>query len=444
MSKFDSLVLHDRVYTVSELTEIIKLEIESSFPFVWVEGEISNFRRHLSGHLYFTLKDERAQLKAVMFRAEARQVAFEIKDGLKVICRGRLTVYEPRGEYQIVVEVMEPKGKGALQLAFEQLKEKLRAEGLFDPQHKKKLPLLPKKIGLVTSPRGAAIVDILRILERRFARLHILIYPVRVQGDGAAEEIVEGIEYLNRQPDIDVIIVGRGGGSIEDLWAFNEEKVARAIFHSSIPLISAVGHEVDFTTADFVADVRASTPSAAAELVIEKEEAIVERLSSLEKSLFKCLELGLQRRWNEVHRLAENRVFQGFRLWLRHQTQRIDDLEERAREAIRSQIRQVAQNRLKVALLLEKLRSEIKRDFQERKGLWEKLASKLHALSPLNILERGYTLCWMDGNHLVQSIDEVNEKDELVVSFWRGEFQCLVTEVDKFRPIESRIYKEKK
>lgn len=444
MNRFDSLVLPDRVYTVSELTEIIKLEIENSFPFVWVEGEISNFRRHLSGHVYFTLKDEKAQLRAVMFRTEARQVAFEIKDGLKVICRGRLTVYEPRGEYQIVVEVMEPKGKGALQLAFEQLKEKLKAEGLFDPQHKKKLPLFPKKIGIVTSPRGAAIVDILRILERRFARLHVLIYPVRVQGEGAADEIVEGIEYLSRQPDIDVIIVGRGGGSIEDLWAFNEEKVARAIYRSPIPIISAVGHEVDFTIADFVADVRASTPSAAAELVIEKEEAIYQRLSTLEKSLFRLIELGLQRRWNEVHRLAENRVFQGFRLWLRHQAQRIDELEERAREAIRAQIRQMAQNRLKVALLFEKLRAEVKRDFQERKSLWEKLASKLHALSPLNILERGYTLCWTDGDRLIQSIDEVNEKDELVVSFWRGEFQCLVTEVDKFRPIESRIFKEKK
>lgn len=444
MNQFDSLVLPDRVYTVSELTEIIKLEIESSFPLVWVEGEISNFRRHPSGHLYFTLKDEKAQLRAVMFRSEARQVAFEIKDGLKVICRGRLTVYEPRGEYQIVVEIMEPKGKGALQLAFEQLKEKLKAEGLFDPQHKKKLPLFPKKIGIVTSPRGAAIVDILRILERRFARLHVLIYPVRVQGEGAADEIVEGIEYLSRQPDIDVIIVGRGGGSIEDLWAFNEEKVARAIFRSPIPIISAVGHEVDFTIADFVADVRASTPSAAAELVIEKEEAIIQRLNSLEKSLFRSIELGLQRRWNEVHRLAENRVFQGFRLWLRHQAQWIDELEERAREAIRAQIRQMAQNRLKVALLFEKLKAEVKRDFQERKSLWEKLASKLHALSPLNILERGYTLCWTDGHRLIQSIDEVHEKDELVVSFWRGEFQCLVTEVDKFRPIESRIFKEKK
>jgi len=443
MSHLDSLVLRDRVYKVSEITELIKLELENSFPFLWVEGEISNFRRHTSGHLYFTLKDERAQLRAVMFRLEARQVAFEIKDGLKVICRGRISVYEPRGEYQLVVEIIEPKGKGALQLAFEQLKEKLKAEGLFDPQRKKKLPLLPKKIGVVTSPRGAAIVDILRILERRFARLHVVIYPVRVQGEGAAEEIVEGIEYLSHQPDIDVLIVGRGGGSIEDLWAFNEEKVARAIFRSPIPVISAVGHEVDFTIADFVADVRASTPSAAAELVIEKEAALVERLVSLEKTLQRALELGLQRRWNEVQRLAENRVFQGFRLWLRHRSQRVDELEERAREALRAHIRRVSENRLRVALLAEKLQAEIKRGFQARRSAWEKLASELHTLSPLNILERGYTLCWTDGGRLIQSIEEVKEKDRVVVTFWRGEFGCRVTEVNPLKPIESRVFKEK-
>ncbi len=443
MNYLDSLTLRDRIYTVSEITELIKLELESAFPQLWVEGEVSNFRRHSSGHLYFTLKDERCQLRAVMFRAEARQVAFEIKDGLLVICRGRLNVYEPRGEYQIVVEIIEPKGKGALQLAFEQLKEKLKQEGLFDPRHKKKLPLFPKKIGVVTSPRGAAIIDILRVLERRFARLHVLIYPARVQGEGAAEEIVEGINYLSRLPDIDVIIVGRGGGSIEDLWAFNEEKVARAIFHSPVPIISAVGHEVDFTIADFVADVRASTPSAAAEMVIEKEEALQEKLLGLEKTLSRALQLDLQRRWNEVHRLAEDRVFQGFRLWLRNRVQFVDDLEERAREAVRTHIRRLHEARLRIGLLRERLRAEIKRSLQEKKSGWETLAGQLHILSPLNILERGYTLCWKDGNYLVQTIDDIKEKERVVVSFARGEFQCRVTEVDRFRPIESRVFKEK-
>ena len=257
------------------MTELVKLALETAVPAIWVEGEISNFHRHTSGHLYFTLKDARSQLRAVMFRFEARKIAFDLKDGLKVVCRGRLNVYEPRGEYQIVVEVVEPKGKGALQLAFEQLKEKLRAEGLFDRGRKKTLPLRPRTIGIVTSPRGAAIADILRILERRYARLHIVIYPAKVQGEGAAEEIVEGIDHLGRSlGGIDVIIVGRGGGSIEDLWAFNEEKVARAIDRSPVPVISAVGHEVDFTIADFVADIRASTPSAAAEMVIEKEAGL--------------------------------------------------------------------------------------------------------------------------------------------------------------------------
>lgn len=443
MDNFDSLILRDHVYTVSELTEVIRLELESSFPQLWVEGEVSNFRRHTSGHLYFTLKDERAQLRAVMFRFEARQVNFEIKDGLKVICRGRISVYEPRGEYQLIVEVIEPKGKGALQLAFEQLKEKLKAEGLFDPEHKKKLPLFPKKIGIVTSPRGAAIVDILRILERRFARLHVVIYPVRVQGEGAAEEIVAGIEYLSQQPDIDVIIVGRGGGSIEDLWAFNEEKVARAIFRSPIPIISAVGHEVDFTIADFVADVRASTPSAAAELVIEKEAALMEKLITLEKTLKRAMEFGLERRWNEVHRLAGHRVFQGFRLWLRQRGQLIDELEERGREAIRAHIRRLTENRLRVTLLLEKLQTWMRQGLQERKALWEKLGSQLHVLSPLNILERGYTLCWHDGHRLIQSVEEVKEKEKVVVSFWKGELQCRVTEVNPDKRVEDRVFKEK-
>jgi len=272
----------DNVYTVSEITKLIKEELESTFPLLWVEGEISNFHRHHSGHLYFTMKDAACQLRAVMFRSEAQRAAFEMKDGLQVVCRGRINVYEPRGEYQIIVELVEPKGKGALQLAFEQLKEKLKKEGLFDPRFKKKLPLLPNKVGVVTSPRGAAIVDILKTLERRFARLHILIYPAKVQGEGAADEIVEGIDYFSQRPDMDVIIVGRGGGSIEDLWAFNEEKVARAIFRSKVPVISAVGHEIDFTISDFVADIRASTPTAAAETVIEKEASFEERIENLE------------------------------------------------------------------------------------------------------------------------------------------------------------------
>ncbi|MGB9893138.1 MAG: exodeoxyribonuclease VII large subunit, partial [Candidatus Saccharicenans sp.] len=251
----DNLIAQEKVYTVSELTRLIRLELENAFLFVWVEGEISNLRIPASGHYYFTLKDESAQLRAVMFRSEANKIQsefkkdslrprFELKDGMKVICGGRITVYETRGEYQLVVEKLEPLGKGALQLAFEQLKEKLKAEGLFDPKFKKKLPLLPKKVGIVTSPSGAAIRDILRIIERRFNRLQIIIYPSLVQGEGAAEQIARGLNYFSQREDVDVVIVGRGGGSIEDLWAFNEEIVARAIFNcmKTKPVISAVGH----------------------------------------------------------------------------------------------------------------------------------------------------------------------------------------------------------
>ena len=261
-----------RIYSVAELSLEIRNLLERQFPDVWVTGEVSNLRAAGSGHLYFTLKDETAQLRAVCFRNQARYLKFKPQDGLAVIARGRLSVYEARGEYQLYVEFLEPAGLGALQLAFEQLKQKLAAEGLFDPARKKPLPMLPRVIGVVTSPTGAVIRDILRILHRRFRNINVLIYPVKVQGEGAAQEIAQGIEYFNRQAPVDVMIVARGGGSLEDLWAFNEEVVARAIAASKIPVISAVGHETDFTIADFVADLRAPTPSAAAELVVRRKQ----------------------------------------------------------------------------------------------------------------------------------------------------------------------------
>ncbi len=439
-----SLVKPDRIYTVSEVTRLIKLELESAFPLLWVEGEISNFHRHSSGHLYFTLKDEQSQLRTVMFRAEARQVSFELKDGLQVICRGRLNVYEPRGEYQLIAELVEPKGKGALQLAFEQLKEKLKAEGLFDPAHKKKLPLFPKKVGVVTSPRGAAIVDILRTLERRFARLHILIYPAKVQGEGAADEIVEGIDYLGRQSDIDVIIVGRGGGSIEDLWAFNEEKVARAIYRCPVPIISAVGHEVDFTIADFVADIRASTPSVAAELVIEKEQALLDRVEQLAKGLAQRIRYSIQENRHLVLHLSQHRIFQNFRIKLLNLEQRIDELEERGREVFRRQKMFLAEGRAKASLCEEKLANAVRRYLQDLLARWERLSVRLHHLSPLNILKKGYTLCWKDDLQLIRRIEEVDLKKEITVSFYKGEFTCQVKNIDRDILLESRLTKEKK
>jgi len=439
----ESLVKPDRIYTVSEVTRLVKLEVENAFPLLWVEGEVSNYRSYPSGHIYFTLKDEQCQLQAVMWRSNVRLLKFDLKDGLKVICRGRLSVYEARGQYQFMADLIEPKGKGALQLAFEQLKEKLRAEGLFDPKHKKPLPLLPKKVGIVTSPRGAAIVDILRTLERRFARLHILIYPAKVQGEGAADEIVEGIDYLGRQPDIDVLIVGRGGGSIEDLWAFNEEKVARAIFRSPIPVISAVGHEVDYTIADFVADIRASTPSVAAEIVIKEEQTLIDRIDGLHRRLAQNVLYFLRGQKQLVSDLSQHRIFQNFRIALYNLEQRLDELEQRARDVFRRKRMQLSESRASAALFEEKMSSAVRRLLQNLTARWDKLSLELHNLSPLNVLKKGYTLCWKDDLRLIRKVEDVDPDKEVTVSFYKGAFTCRVKEIDRETRLEERLTKEK-
>lgn len=429
-----------KIYTVAEITRLIKLELESTFSDLWIEGEISDFKRAHSGHLYFTLKDEKSQLRAVMWRSTAQQVVFKLENGLQVICRGSINVYEPRGQYQLMVEIVEPKGIGALQLAFEQLKEKLQKEGLFDEKFKKKLPLMPKKIGIVTSPQGAAIIDIIRTLERRFARLHILIYPVKVQGEGAAEEIVEGIVYLGSLPDLDVIIVGRGGGSIEDLWAFNDEKVAREIFHCPIPVISAVGHEIDFTIADFVADVRASTPSVAAEMVIEKEQAFLDRIDSLGNRITQHMKYLLQERKHEVSSLVHHYAFQSFKVRLLNLAQKTDDLEIRAWNIIRDMQQRIIEIKSRAALLEEKMMRILTGIFQSFQAKWDRLSAELNNLSPLNILKKGYALCWKDsGRLLIRSIEEVAKEDEVKVSFYKGEFTCKVKTIDKGKTVESQI-----
>jgi exodeoxyribonuclease VII large subunit len=285
-------MITEKIYSVSEITFAVKAMLEGNFQGVWVEGEISNCRLQPSGHCYCSLKDDSSILSAVIFSRMFREVKFKVEDGLKVVCYGSLGVYAPQGKYQLIVERIEPKGIGALQLALEQLKEKLEKEGLFAPEHKRAIPYLPAKIGIVTSPTGAAIKDMLKVLERRFKDVHILLAPVRVQGDGAKEEISQAIrdfnEYNETLPEgekIEVLIVGRGGGSIEDLWAFNEELVCRAIYASGIPVISAVGHERDVTVSDLVADVRAATPSVAAELVLPEKEELRENLDSLTQGL---------------------------------------------------------------------------------------------------------------------------------------------------------------
>lgn len=393
-----------RIYSVSELTAELKALLENTFTGVWVEGEISNFKHHTSGHMYFTLKDDRGQLRGVMFRGSNRGLQFRPEDGLAVIVFGNVTIYEPRGEYQVYVEYMEPKGLGALQLAFEQMKTRLEAEGLFDPARKRPIPLLPKKIGVVTSPSGAAIRDILQIIHRRFANVQVLIFPVRVQGEGAAAEIVEGIESLNKRGDLDVLIVARGGGSIEDLWAFNEEVVARAIYVSQTPVISAVGHETDFTIADFVADVRAPTPSAAAELVISRKAELSQRVDDLFSRLVSHMRYRAERSGERLRSLERH-------LRLLSPLERVKRQRERLRDG---------------ALALQSSMSH-------RLALWRgdlrTAAARLDSLSPLAILARGYSVCRrLPDLSILTRAASVAEGERVEVLLHQGGLICRVEE----------------
>jgi len=459
-----SLGVKDKVYTVSELTTVIKAALETAFPQVWVEGEVSNARQYGSGHIYLTIKDAGSSIPAVIWKSDAARLKFELKDGLHLVCRGRIDVYPPRGAYQLIVDRAEPKGKGALQLAFEQLKERLKAEGLFDSARKRKLPLRPKRIGVVTSPTGAAIIDILRTLERRSAKLHVLIYPARVQGDGAADDIVAGIRAFAARPAVDVLIVGRGGGSMEDLWSFNEEKVARAIAASPIPVISAVGHEVDFTIADFVAAIRASTPPAAAEMVVQTEEAFAERIANLERRAAQSLRLAAQERRHRLPALAQHPAFQGFRVRLRALEQGVDELEGRAWEAIRGRQRQIGEARAAAVLAEERLaavlrsrladgearavlaQSRVAAAFRARlaalRGDWERLAAGLNAQSPLAVLKKGYALVWRregngGGRRAIVRIEDVRPGDAMAVSYYKGEFTATVESVDPDKNVDN-------
>jgi len=430
------LVIPDRVYTVSELTQVIRLDLEQGFPRVWVEGEISNFKLHSSGHRYFTLKDKDAQLQAVMWRSDGAKLKFDVKDGQQIVCRGRISVYVARGQYQMIVDAIEPKGKGALQLAFEQLKEKLRAEGLFETARKRALPLRPKTIGVVTSPKGAALHDILQTLERRKARVRVLIYPAQVQGEGAAGQIVEGIDHLANRPEVDVLIVGRGGGSIEDLWAFNEEKVARAIVRSPKPVISAVGHEVDFTIADFVADIRASTPTAAAEMVVATGEAFAERIENLARRVQQSARIAVQKLRHEVTALAQNRIFENLRSRLLQAAQRVDDLEQRAREAIRGEKDKLSAARARADKVEARAFSLFRLALSKRVAAVDTLSAELHGRSPLAILQKGYALVRTADGRPVTTIEAVKVNDKVRVSFHRGEMRCRVEDIDPSKSIE--------
>jgi len=437
-----------RIYTVSELTAGIRAAIETAFGEVWLEGEISNCRVwNTTGHVYFTLKDDSAQIRAVMFRTALRYLRFKPEDGLRVIARGRLGVYEPKGEYQIVCEHMEPKGLGELQLAFDQLKKKLHAEGLFDKARKRALPSLPRRVGIVTSLDGAALRDILKVLKRRAPHTSVLIRPARVQGDDAVADIVTALRMIVKVPGVDVVIVGRGGGSIEDLWAFNHEKVARAIAAAPVPVVSAVGHETDVTIADFVADLRAPTPSAAAEMVVAAKDEFCGRIDRLTARLRAAARSDLQRRLNLVHVLSRRRGLAGFHARLalrgRHAAELTHELrgairariESRAREyrSLRQRLEQrdlarrlasihgrlsVANGRLDAAIQLAQHRAD---------GRFRALAGRLETLSPLAVLGRGYAVCWnADKTAIVRSAASVDSGDVVRVTLADGELGCRV------------------
>jgi exodeoxyribonuclease VII large subunit len=413
-----------KVLTVSELTVRIGEVLEDRFPAVWVEGEISNFYLHGSGHAYFTLKDADAQLRAVLFRTRMRRVKFEPTDGLHVLAFGAIEVYRQRGEISLVVELLEPKGLGALQLAFEQLKTRLAAEGLFDQARKRELPRFPRRIGIATSPTGAAIQDMLRVIGRRFGELNIVISPCKVQGDGAAEEIAQAIRDLNALGDVDVIIVGRGGGSIEDLAAFNEEVVARAIAGSKVPLVSAVGHEVDFTIADFVADLRAPTPSAAAELVVREKQAVVDALAQLRARLERSAARPLRDLERRVDELTV-RLRRGLRGEVSHARHRVA-LAARALRAA-DPVARVRSDRHRLEGLESRLIASFTRRCDLARSGLRAAVARLDSLSPLAVLGRGYSLTRARTGEFVRRASQVKPGDDVQVLLQQGSLEARVT-----------------
>ena len=435
------------VCTVSELAMRIKAQLEDQFPAVWVEGEISNLRTPSSGHAYFTLKDDGAQLRCVLFRGRGRRVAFQPEDGMQVLAFGGLDVYVARGEYQLVVELLEPKGVGALQLAFEQLKRKLAAEGLFEEARKRALPPFPRTIGIVTSPTGAAIRDMLHVIDRRFADLRILITPVRVQGEEAPGEIVAALRDLQAVADLDVVIVGRGGGSIEDLWAFNDERVARAIAACRVPVISAVGHETDFTIADFVADLRAPTPSAAAELVVQEKLHVARTLVSLYENLKEAMADRLARERERVESLGKRRVLTDAARALRDLYRRVDELTARLTRAVRGSERQathrlsLARNALRslnpvariangavlLAQLHGRLASAAVHSVKVSRHRFDAAVGRLDSLSPLAVLGRGYSLTrLLPSGAIVRSAAQTRPGDAVEILLHQGALEARV------------------
>ena len=424
-------------YSVTDLNGAIRGLLTDQFTDIWVAGEISGTRVPASGHYYFTLKDEGAQIKAVCYKMTARYLKFKPQDGVAVLARGRVDMYDARGEVQLIVEAIEPQGHGALQLAFEQLKKKLAAEGLFEASRKRPLPALPRRIGIVTSPTGAVIRDILHILERRFPGRHVRIYPAQVQGDGAAEQVAAGLDYFSESGWAEVVIVARGGGSLEDLYTFNEERVARAIAACSVPVISAVGHETDFTIADFVADLRAPTPSAAAELVVPTRESLFDALETTERRLLQTVRLKIATRARALHRVEVDRT--ALHRTIGRRMQRIDELEYRVKDQMRAVIERrkkaldragtsIAQLdvRLRFAGIQrriesaeEALRQLARLRLTRAQGRLASLGAHLVQLSPLKILERGYAIVENRGK-IVKAPEDAPASSEVEIRVAQG------------------------
>ncbi|RKY85408.1 exodeoxyribonuclease VII large subunit [candidate division KSB1 bacterium] len=394
-----------RIYSITELTRQIKFLLESHFPNVWVKGEISNFKLHSSGHMYFSLKDENAQLPCVMWRGRNNLLFFMPKDGMKVVAQGNVTVYEKRGYYQFEVLELQPAGIGELQLAFEQLKQRLKAEGLFEAEHKKPIPAYPERIGIVTSATGAAIRDLVTVVGRRFPSVQLILNPVRVQGDGAAEDIARAIDEFNEYGQVDVLIVGRGGGSLEDLWPFNEEVVARAIFRSKIPIISAVGHEVDFSISDFVADLRAPTPSAAAELVVRNRDELLSTLQAMVQKMYRLLKEKIRYYRDKVNYLESSYALRRPADVIKEYNQRLDELTRTMETALAHQIER---ERARIAALTKHLEN----------------------LNPLSIMKRGYSICYreQDGHIIIDAV-QLQKEDKIRVQFAKGQIRGTVDEV---------------
>ena len=399
--------INENFFTVSEISRGIRTSLEHKFSNIGVLGEISNVRKPSSGHIYLTLKDKNSQLQAVVFRNSASRIKFELKDGMEVISFGSITVYEPRGQYQLIINKIEPKGIGALQLAFQQLKEKLEKEGLFDSAHKKPLPFIPQKIGIVTSPTGAAIKDILNIIDRRLANVEILIYPVKVQGEGAAQEIAEAITGLNSDSDIDVIIAGRGGGSMEDLWAFNEEVVARSIYSSRIPIISAVGHEIDITIADLVADKRALTPSEAGELVVPRKDLLIEKIEKFKARLLQSLT-------GKLRLSKEKLVIIGNSYAMKQPFDRLNRWQQRLDE------------------FAQRLNLNITHALNTEREKLSGIAGKLESLSPLNVLKRGYAITTrLENSKPLRNIIDLSKGDKIKINLSKGSIISEILSVEK-------------